>query len=233
MQKITALQIEMRFAEPQAGGVIDLRDLDFRHVNMQEPAVKENFRKIAKLFDENKEDPPFYIDMSGSNISGSDIRGFNLSNVVMTGVEAHGTVFINANMSDIHIDQADLTNADFRQADLYHAKFYESDITGANFSGADMRKVHGLGLRQGSGAIDRLGVASTIRDALLPENMEKYRERIQEKIREKRQELPQYAADLIEYDSGEAKQEGLEESKPVIGYGFFNLLRKKKNKESE
>ena len=201
LQRISLIQVGLRFKEPVAGRLVDLRALDLTGVNMQDPTIKTEFKRVAELSSANRSDPPLFIDLSDSDISGCDLRGYDLSNVVMSGVKAQRAIFIKAIFSDTQLFSADLENADFRNADLYHAKFYEANIKGANFSGALMTHTHGLGLARPNIVVERLGIASTIANCILPKDIEHLREKIQEKILEHKGYVStSHNADLIEYE---------------------------------
>ncbi len=221
MKNTTVLQICTRFTDPLAGGVVDLRDLDFGGVNMQDEKVKRWFKRVAELFTANISNPPLFIDMTGANVSGVDLRGYDLSNVAMDGIKARGAIFIKCMMSDTHMEGADLENADFRLANLNHAKLYEANIRGVNFSGANLINAHGLELKNPEKIVERLGVASTIRDAILPEEAERMRDAIQSVIRAGREKIPEYSANLLEYED---KQEPLPQiqEKQTLGGGLFS-----------
>lgn len=223
METATTLQIRLKFENIISGKLIDLSGLDLRGVNMQHPEIKDGFKKVAENFASSKEDPPNVIDMYGSDISSVDLRGFDFSNVNLNGVNARGTVFINCIFSDSALEDADLENADFRQADLYHTKFYGANIKGVNFAGAKMTNTHGLGLKQPDYVIKRLSVVSSIFEAELPEDMEKFRGEIENIIYKGRDKTPKHKPDLIEYDDEEDKDEKNSGGKsPVIGKGFFD-----------
>lgn len=196
-QRLTAMQLLARFDKAKMGGMVDLRHCDLTGINMQQPAIKQGFMLVAQALEENREELGVFIDLSDSNISGIDLRFFDLSGVTMSRVNASHTIFVNAILSDTHLDSADLSFADFRQADLYHTKLYDAVLHMANFSGAKMSHTHGIGTPDT--VVERLGVASTIRDAVLPAPLEPYRYFIQQANRAHRGDTaPVYANELIQ-----------------------------------
>lgn len=238
LQKVTSMQVEMRFEQPKVGGMIDLTALDMTSVNMQDQKIRRHFKRIAEEFVANREDPPFFINMAESDISGVDFRGLDLSNIIFSGVRAHSTVFINCILSDTQFEKADLLNADFRQADLYHTKFHEAKIDGANFSGAKMERTHGLGLARPDFVLERLGVAASIDNAILPKEIESYRKAITERIQQHHTAVYRHSADFIEYEEDnntKPDNESSSKTAPVIGDGFFgsNWLSKKNQQQPD
>ncbi|MFQ5534252.1 MAG: pentapeptide repeat-containing protein [Sphingomonadales bacterium] len=63
----------------------------------------------------------------------ADLRGLNLSNLVLA-----GTDFVDADLSGANLSGCDLTDADFRRANLYNASMRGAKLSGANLSHANL-----------------------------------------------------------------------------------------------
>ncbi len=81
------------------------------------------------------------IDLSGVNLSGRDLSGFDLRQVNLSGANLRG-----ADLSGAQLQKADLSAADLTGADLSEAKLQEADLSwailrGAKLAGADLTKI--------------------------------------------------------------------------------------------
>ncbi len=197
---LTTTQVLLRLRDIEPGGKVDLSFFDLRQVDFQSQEIKQAFEKLVEVSEDPEVPYVAYVDMTGSIISGADFYGYDLSNFIMSEVDARRAVFVRSNLSDTHLDHALLDGADFRMANMFHTKLYESSLWGTNFSGANMEFAHGLG--SPDTAVERLGRVSTIRDAKLPKNLEACRDQIQAQILHYRVETPLRASDLEDEDSG-------------------------------
>lgn len=183
LKEITTAQLLLRLEQAPDGEKVDLSRVDFRKVDMRDAEVREKFMAITEHAAHHRGETPYYVDLTLSNISGRDFSEFNLSHVIMSGVVAEHAIFAGAELSDVQLDDASLDYADMRFTKLHFAKLHHASINGVNFTGADLSSAYGLRLRNpGKDTIDRLGVVSSIMDAILPEEAEEYRSRIQKKI---------------------------------------------------
>ena len=93
------------------------------------------------------------LDLSGATVRDSSFKRVDLSDSVMTGVDARRAKFVSATMNGVTLDEAnlvkadltkaDLSNASLRGANLTQARLFRADLTGADLSdarinGADM-----------------------------------------------------------------------------------------------
>ena len=170
--EITTNQLLIRLEQAPSGEMVNLSRMDFRRVDMRHPDVREKFKEVTDHAASSRDQNPYYIDMSFSNISGRDFSDYNLSHVIMNGVTAEHTVFTNADLSDTQLEDATLDYADMRQAKLHFTKLHYASIVGVNFAGADLRTTYGLKLRSpGTETIDRMKVIGSIKNAMLPDNL--------------------------------------------------------------
>ncbi len=79
-------------------------------------------------------------DLSGANLSNTDLKGFNLI----------GVNFNKANLSGINLDAADIDAADFRGTNLYGVDLCNRNLRGLNFIEANLKEVdlNGADLRE-------------------------------------------------------------------------------------
>lgn len=179
---ITTRQALTRFEQEPVNGIIDLTNLDLRNVELYLPEVRQTFADLMRRAMED-ETQPFYIDMSGSDISGLPLNNMFFHHVILNNVKAERTIFTNSDFTDVKFENANVDYADFRNAILYFTSMYNTSIIGANFTGADLTYAKGLKLENpGAETIERLGVCRYINYAKLPPNAEYLREKIQERI---------------------------------------------------
>ncbi len=183
LKEITTSQLLILLGNAPDGEKVDLSRLDFRKVDMRNTEVRDKFMAITDHAANPRGQTPYFVDLMYANISGRDFSNYNLSHVIMTGVTAEHTVFAGADLSDAHLDDSTLDYADMRYTKLHFAKLYHASIVGTNFTGADISSAYGLRLRNpDKDTVERLGVVSSIRDAILPEEAEEYRARIQKRV---------------------------------------------------
>ena len=187
LPKLNSHQLLARLKHIEPSGRVDLSEVDLSQVNMQENPIREAFRRLAARGDNRSGAVSPYIDLSGSNITRLDFRGYDMSNFIMSRTNASHAVFVKTVMSDTKFDDAICDFADFRQADLYHTKLYNTSIVGTNFGGTRMAYTHGLGTPED--AVERLSVVATIRGAELPPQIEPLRDEIQAAILKNRSDV--------------------------------------------
>jgi uncharacterized protein YjbI with pentapeptide repeats len=105
-----------------------------------------------------------WVDLSGVNLCGADLRRANLSRANLNGanlIEAdlrranlrranlNGANLIEADLRRANLSRADLRGADLRGVNLFEADLVEANLIGADLRGADLRgaDLHGADLR--------------------------------------------------------------------------------------
>jgi len=92
------------------------------------------------------------VDLHGANLGGADLSGANLDQVNLRGVNLGGADFSGVNLGEIDLYGvnfvgADLSGVNFGGSDLSGAKFSEANLDGANlwgvnFSGVDLSRIN-------------------------------------------------------------------------------------------
>ncbi len=180
----TTTQLIVRLEKGIAdGGVVDFRKVDFSNVDMRKPEARKKFTEATEIAARADITEPFLIDFTGSDISGQDFSNYDLTHAIFDNVKALHTIFYNSNISDVQMNDADVSYADFRNSNLTYTKMYNTVIVGTNFTGADLSCTCGLKFSSNAPEIiERIGVVSSIRDAVLPESVEKIRDKIEKSI---------------------------------------------------
>jgi hypothetical protein len=188
--RVSTKQVLLRLHNPGHSGLIDLTNLDLKDVDMQSEELKSAILKVTGAASEGRlgfHSYIPYINLTSSDLSGLNLSGLDLTNVIMSGIIAEYANFSDCVMSDTQLDHARCAFADFSRADLYHTKFYMTDLLGANFSQARMGFTHGFGAPED--AVERLSIVHSIKDAVLPPQLEPLREKIEMGIRQNRKRV--------------------------------------------
>ena len=176
---LTTSQVLLRLNQEPQDGIYDLRNIDFREVNIRQKELRERFEAIAKIARAAGTDHPIYIDFSGSNLTGRGFYELDLSHTLMNSVNAERAVFAGSDLSDVQFDNSNLNYADMRYTKLNFTKFHNTSIVGVNFTGADLSTARGLNFGSTDReVIERLGVVGRIYDAKLPPEVEKIRNKL-------------------------------------------------------
>lgn len=88
---------------------------------------------LTQLFDKKR---CVDCDLSGMDLSGKNLDGFDLERANLKGSNLRGADLEKANLKGAKLDGASLRDADLRKADLYRASFREADLTGAKLEKA-------------------------------------------------------------------------------------------------
>ncbi len=86
------------------------------------------------------------VDLSGENLSNTDLRGIKLRSATLIGTDFTGTNLSNADLEgalllDALLIRANLTAVDFRHADLTNANLKGSTTAGCDFTDAYLRDI--------------------------------------------------------------------------------------------
>lgn len=185
LRLITTEDVLAALENVPASGFVDLTYRDFKNVEMSREDVRRKFTEVTERAARSPAENPIYIDLSFSNISRRNFSHYDLSHLILSHVKADRTVFAGSNLTDVKLDHASVRHADFRGANLRFAKLFETNITGANFADANLSGVYGLNLhRPGERTINRLETVSSLRGAILPDNVEHLRDELEATIEE-------------------------------------------------
>lgn len=91
--------------------------------------VREGSAAVAKFATEN---PGVHLDLSGADLHGLDLRGYNLSEANLAGADLTGCDLRTSGLGGADLRGATLRDADARGTGLHRAKLQESDLRGVN-----------------------------------------------------------------------------------------------------
>ena len=93
--------------------------------------------KLEKILEEH-ENWLYYGGGNRADLTGAELRGENLSNVVLIKAQMNDSILSLANLSGAHLRDANLRFADLTGANLKGANLRNTDLTGADLRGADL-----------------------------------------------------------------------------------------------
>lgn len=191
LKEITTSEFLELLEQGTQQSTMDLQFLDLRGVDMRHADVRQKFTLITHLASLSSAEKPYSINFSHSNISGRDFSHYSLIRCILQDVVAEHTIFTGSDLTDVHLEHASLDFADMRFSNLSYAKLFHTSIRGTNFTGANLATTKGLNLLNlGDDTIKRMGVVGSIREAVLSEEAEAYREAIEERIRQHQPRQP-------------------------------------------
>lgn len=84
-----------------------------------------------------------FTDLVGINLQNANLHETNISNADLTGANLAGANLSNANLSNTDLTSANLANANMRNATLFLADLTNANLTNTDFTGADLSYAFG------------------------------------------------------------------------------------------
>ncbi|MDQ6898070.1 MAG: pentapeptide repeat-containing protein [Candidatus Dormibacteraeota bacterium] len=119
-------------------GDLDLRQLDFRGLNLEGAQLRRSNLAGATLIETDLEG----ANLEEADLEGASLVGANLQRAFLGRARLHGAVLAGAHLEGANLVGADLTNAHLSGAFLRGADLYGADLTDAFLERADLREAN-------------------------------------------------------------------------------------------